>query len=307
MKQPIALVLGGGGGKGAYQIGAWQAMREYGVDKLIGGVTGTSVGALNAALFIQGNFDTAKTVWEAVDNDKILKLDKTRHFDALKKFKLGRIVSDGIFSNQGLLELINTYIDVDGINSAAIPAFATCCPVPEFKLRDLKFPDPVYFRLNGRTREEITSILLASSAIPLVFDSVQIQGREYVDGGLVDNIPIHPLYDLGFRRFVVINLDMYWRLPREKFRDADIIEVMPDHSLTENITDILDFTPSEIQRHILNGYTDTYQTLSSRFTLPRKRSSLSDKLKELLPGKKAPQNNFNYVGAAKKRGSPRPR
>lgn len=268
MKKNMALVLGGGGGKGAYQIGAWKALRIYGLDKRIGGVAGTSVGALNAGLFLGGSYESAKQVWNQVDNDKILLLDKSRHLQALKKFKLTRIFSDGVFSNQGLLDILSTYADLDKISNANIPAFVTCCPVPEIRLKNFVLPKPVYFRLNGLPRKQIISVLLASSAIPFIFDSVQIDDTYYVDGGLVDNLPIQPLYDLGFRKFIVINLDMHQRLPREKFRDADIIEIVPDYSISESISGILDFSPKVIQDRIHEGYSDALKTLSARFRLP---------------------------------------
>ena len=45
-----ALILAGGGGKGAYEIGVWKAMKELGIDKKIQAVSGASVGGLNGAL-----------------------------------------------------------------------------------------------------------------------------------------------------------------------------------------------------------------------------------------------------------------
>lgn len=59
----IGLVLCGGGGRGAYQIGVWQALNELGLDRYINGVSGTSAGALNAALFACGNISLAENVW----------------------------------------------------------------------------------------------------------------------------------------------------------------------------------------------------------------------------------------------------
>ena len=49
-KKKTALVLGGGGSRGAYEAGVWQALTELGIEIDI--VTGTSVGAINAALFV---------------------------------------------------------------------------------------------------------------------------------------------------------------------------------------------------------------------------------------------------------------
>jgi len=51
MENKIGLAFVGGGGKGAYQIGVWKALCETGLDKQVQAVSGTSVGALNAAMF----------------------------------------------------------------------------------------------------------------------------------------------------------------------------------------------------------------------------------------------------------------
>lgn len=280
MGKEYALVLAGGGGKGAYQIGAWQAMREYGLDRRIGVVAGTSVGALNGALFVGGDFAAARQVWLSIDSDSILRLDKRKYLQALKKLELRRFFTDGIFSSQGLLDLMDSYTGLGKISRSDTPLFATCCKVSSGNLWDLKLPELAaeYFRLNGLPRERIVSVLLASSAIPLVFDSIEIEGKRYVDGGIIDNVPILPVYELGFRKIIVISLDMYFRLPREQYRDADIIEVAPDHSRSEMLSGILDFDQDSIAEHIQQGYRDTSQVLSTRFKLPllqRIRNKLS--------------------------------
>jgi hypothetical protein len=69
---PVALVLGGGGAKGAYQVGCWQALREAGVERF-DAVAGTSVGALNAVLVAQDDFDTAQRVWREMRFDRVLR------------------------------------------------------------------------------------------------------------------------------------------------------------------------------------------------------------------------------------------
>ena len=57
-----AVVLGGGGSRGSYQIGVWQAMLELGLEYHV--VTGTSVGALNGALMAQREFEAAYDLFE---------------------------------------------------------------------------------------------------------------------------------------------------------------------------------------------------------------------------------------------------
>lgn len=68
MKQAIALA--GGGTKGAYQVGAWKAMRELGIPFDI--VTGTSIGSVTAALMVQGDFDRAWELWTHITEEQIM-------------------------------------------------------------------------------------------------------------------------------------------------------------------------------------------------------------------------------------------
>ncbi len=66
----VAIVLGGGGSKGAYQIGAWRALRELGIKYDM--VTGTSIGALNGALMVLGDYEKALELWREIDIDKVV-------------------------------------------------------------------------------------------------------------------------------------------------------------------------------------------------------------------------------------------
>ena len=62
-----ALVLSGGGSRGAYEAGACQALAELGIEIDI--ITGTSVGAINAAMVTQGELELATKLWKEMDSD----------------------------------------------------------------------------------------------------------------------------------------------------------------------------------------------------------------------------------------------
>ena len=62
-----AIVFSGGGARGAYQIGVWKALRKLNMKFDI--VTGTSVGAFNGALYVQGNFRKAYKIWWNMKSD----------------------------------------------------------------------------------------------------------------------------------------------------------------------------------------------------------------------------------------------
>ena len=68
-EKKTALVLGGGGSRGAYEIGVWQALKALGIK--IDMVYGTSVGAINAAMVAQGDLDLTAELWKELETDMV--------------------------------------------------------------------------------------------------------------------------------------------------------------------------------------------------------------------------------------------
>ncbi|MEG1500743.1 MAG: patatin-like phospholipase family protein, partial [Clostridiales bacterium] len=68
-----AIVLAGGGSRGAYQIGCWRAFIELGLDFQI--ITGTSVGALNGAMMVQKNYQLALDIWKEISVNDVLDIE----------------------------------------------------------------------------------------------------------------------------------------------------------------------------------------------------------------------------------------
>ena len=66
----IGLVLEGGGARGSYHIGAYKAILEEGIH--IDGITGTSIGSLNGAMIVQGDFDICSDLWENVSYSMVI-------------------------------------------------------------------------------------------------------------------------------------------------------------------------------------------------------------------------------------------
>lgn len=78
------IVLEGGGARGAYQIGAWKALKK-GIQ--IQGAAGTSVGALNGALICMDDFETAEKIWENIRYSQVMDVDDKR-MEALREWNL---------------------------------------------------------------------------------------------------------------------------------------------------------------------------------------------------------------------------
>lgn len=261
----VGLVLSGGGGKGAYHIGVWKALRELSVDINIKGVSGTSVGALNTVLFAQGDYYLAEGVWKSISSDIILKLDfkklllKLVTMGVLKGnlYTLSLILSDvyggGLFSREGLLEIIDEYVDLYDIKNNELDLFATA-----YNINTLSVD---YLCLNNRKIDSIKKVLLATSALPIIFDKEKVDGNVYIDGGVKDNIPIKPLYDKGFRTFIVVHLSRNSVVDKEKFKDANIIEIVPSNDQGDLINGTLDFSKEGINKRIDQGYNDALKVL----------------------------------------------
>ena len=77
----IGLVLAGGGGKGAYQIGCWKALEELGIE--IKEVSGTSVGGLNAALFTSGDLKKAENLWSNISRHMVFSIKSKNIFSLI--------------------------------------------------------------------------------------------------------------------------------------------------------------------------------------------------------------------------------
>ena len=287
VKDGYGLVLGGGGGRGSYEIGVWKALEEYRDVIDIKAVSGSSVGALNAALYACGDLDKATQMWYDITNDRILSNkdidddNRNKWFESIKE-KLttidnpviqsaiecigldavakGMRIKDGFFSREGLMDILENSPVLEGVSNSDMSCYATCLNV-EGK------PTPERFQLSGMEPAEIERILLASSAIPVIFPMETIDETRYYDGGFFlggDNVPIQPLYEEGYRKFVVVHLD---ERKTDRYDDAEMIHIYPSIPLGGAIDGMLDFSPEGVEKRITQGYDDAKAVLVERFGL----------------------------------------
>ncbi|MGF1688456.1 patatin-like phospholipase family protein [Photobacterium japonica] len=259
----IGLVLSGGGGKGAYEVGVWRAMEQLGLAKDVMAVSGTSVGALNAALFAQGDLVKAEEAWLSMRSSDVLSIDLKHILAALVKggvvisptimTVIKSLAMNGFFSRKGLLRIIQDYLDETTVKQRGMPCYVCATQLPTFKA--------TYFSLQDHTQKTIEDILLASSAIPFVFPKQVVEGKHYWDGFLRDNTPIKPLVDDGCNIIIAVMLSRSDLLPIDKYPNCKIIPIYPqDHPGAA-----LSFTQSaeKMQR----GYDDAMAVLSPVFEL----------------------------------------
>lgn len=178
----IGFALSGGGPLGALQVGALKALLEHGVQPDL--VVGTSVGALNAACLAfepsAAGVARLEALWRGLRDDDLF---PGSHFMQT----WGRMVrrGDRIFDDSGLRRLIQTALGSDAtFEDAQIPFGAV--------VADLETGAELLF-----TSGPVLKPLMASSAMPGAFPPVEIDGRRYIDGGVVNNVPIAPVIAMG--------------------------------------------------------------------------------------------------------------
>jgi len=162
----IGLALSGGGARGIAHLGMLRALEEKGVKFHC--ISGTSVGAVIGALYAHG-----------LKADEILQtILATRIFASLRP----AWTLSGLLSMDRLQRLLLEFLPHNSFEQLQLPFTAVAT--------DLEQGKPAYF-----TSGPLIPALLASSCVPGMFNPVYVGKTMYVDGGITDNFPVHPLRD----------------------------------------------------------------------------------------------------------------
>lgn len=250
LSKEYGLVLDGGGARGAYQIGAWKALHEAGVQ--IRGIAGTSVGALNGALICMGDVDEAEHIWKEMTFSKVMDVDDDwmeRLFqkevpmrELLKELMLR--LRDGGIDVTPLKDLIHNVLDEDRIRSAGIDF-----SLLTFSLSDMKELD--------LTLDEIPEGLLAdfllASACLLGFKNEPLHGKTYLDGGVINNVPLNSLVKRGYRDIITVRIYGPGREPRVRLdQGTQVYEIAP----RVHLGSIIEFQGKRSRQNLKIGYYD---------------------------------------------------
>lgn len=165
-KYKLGIALSGGGARGFAHLGVLQALREAGIEA--DAYAGVSAGAMVGA-FVAAGYGPREAL------------------DLMKSYKISDYAKvilpiNGLLNLSNLEEQLNERISVRRIEELSKPFF-----IGVTNLLDgcAEYHD----------QGPLVDFVLASASIPVLFEPVEINGTQYVDGGLMDNIPIRPLRD----------------------------------------------------------------------------------------------------------------
>lgn len=160
----IGLVLSGGGARGFAHLGVIKALEELELTPSI--ISGTSAGAIVAAFYSAG-----------FSPEEIIEIALNGKFFGFSNLKLKK---SGLFNMQSFEKIYKKHFEHNLIEKLPIPISIAATDIVKGKTK---------FFTNGN----LTNALLASSCIPLVFEPIKLNNTIYLDGGILNNLPIEPV------------------------------------------------------------------------------------------------------------------
>ena len=244
------LAFGGGGAKGGYEIGVWKALSELEIP--VETVAGTSVGALNGAMFVQDDYNAAYNLWTDLTIENVIKVQneiaavdncKKNYTDKLQIIK--NAILEGGLDVTPLKELLLQIIDEKKIRESPVDF-----GIVTFSLTDLK---PLRVYKKDIPEGKLVDYLLASSCFP-AFKHQQIGSKLYIDGGVYDNVPVSLLVDKGINKIIAVDISgpgITRQINKKKNIDVTFIKSI------EPLGGVLDFDGERSKSNIELGYLDT--------------------------------------------------
>ena len=229
-----ALVLSGGGSRGAYQIGVWQALLEMGIS--IDLVTGTSTGAINGAVIAQDGgrgelLEDACGVWRELETDKV--------------FDFSDVLKNGGGCYTDFKKLLEELLDEEKVRRSEIQLGIVTVEFPSMAPRYLWIEDIPEGRL-------IDYVLASASCFPAV-QSYEIDDSRFIDGGYSDNLPVGMALERGASNVIAVNLDAIGVIKKDKLEEAERSLLIQSHW---DLGNWLRFDRSNSRRIMRLGYLD---------------------------------------------------
>jgi len=186
-KVRTAFVFAGGGSRGAAQVGMLQALQARGITADV--VYGASVGAINAAGFCgqptTEGVDHMVERWRAITREDVFPQGR---FPTPWRFFQQR---ESVHPNDGVRALIDSGLTFERLEQSPVPLEVVATSLTDGRTQ---------WFTEGPAAERI----LASAALPALLPPVEIDGEAFIDGGVVDNVPIGRAIAQGAERIFVL-------------------------------------------------------------------------------------------------------
>lgn len=253
-----ALVLAGGGSKGAYEVGFVKALHELGIDYQI--VTGTSIGALNGCLLAQQDYHAMEKLWQTMeigtvfagnfDKDFTIDLDSLLNQSNLYISFFKSFIKEKGADITPLKTLIRNLLKEDQLLTSPI----------DFGLCTVRYPSlkPLFITKEEMNKEHIFDYLISSASCFPVFPIYSFDNQSFIDGGYYDNVPVDMAFDMGAQDVIVVDMRMEATHPHYLNR-PHVIYTTPYIDLGM----FMDFSRETLDRNQRIGYQTAMKTFGN--------------------------------------------
>lgn len=252
----LGVALEGGGARGAFHVGAIKALLEEGYE--IDGIVGTSIGAFNAAMVAQGDFEKCFEMWSNVTPQQLFDIED-RHMANVINRNLN-IKTITYFSSEAKRIITNRGIDTDNLRKVVDEL------IDEEKLRNSNMDfglvtvelgplSPIEVFKEDIPNGKIKDFIMASARYPGL-KMEPLDGKAYLDGGLYDNCPVNLLSKKNYDKIIAIRLNSSRKL-KHIDESANVVEIQPSMDLGGTFI----FTKDLAHRNIKLGYYDAIKAI----------------------------------------------
>ncbi len=256
-KPKKAIVFAGGGSKGAYQLGAWKALNEIGEAFDI--ATGTSIGSINAAFYVQNDFDEAEKMWSEITAGDIMAngISFDASFESIKAQRenilpfIKNYINTKSADNTPFINMMHRYFNKEKFFSSDTDYALITVNYNGFGPGDL-IPVEITKQDMEKLGDDAWKWIAASCACYPVFPPFEIDGKHYIDGGFYDNIPVASAIKLGASSVVVVDLNADSK-HEGYIKHPDVTYIRP----VKDLGNFMNFERNVLDRSIKWGYNDT--------------------------------------------------
>ncbi|MBQ9011616.1 MAG: patatin-like phospholipase family protein [Bacilli bacterium] len=243
----LGLCLSGGGSKGAYEIGVYRALRRIKKNPEI--VTGTSVGALNGLLIVQGDLYKSVKLWKNISFRQIYDENSFKDCDDLSIAEIYKnyaksFIKEGGMDIKGLLNIFDEYYDSKKFFTSPIDYGLVTYNLTKHK--------PVMMTKKDLTPETVKDYVIASASCFPAFKPYKIKGDNYIDGGYYDNLPINLAVEMGADEIIAVDLRAVG-FKRTAPEGVPLVVITPKNKIGSFL--VFDKTKAKEAMHF--GYNDT--------------------------------------------------
>ena len=238
-----ALVLGGGGAKGSYEVGVWKALNKLNMKFDI--VTGVSIGSINGAFYAANEYKKCLKMWRTITTNDLFDVAIGSKMSKEDMKLLVKQMSTGGISFSNAEKFLKKNINEEKVRKSKINYGLVTVSLTNKKPRFLTKEQIPYGKL-------VDYICASSICYPFVHTQ-DINDESFIDGGFYDGIPINLAIDMGATEIVAVDLSVLAinKKPKDKNVKVDVIKMKDKTPLT------LTFTKEYADKNIKYGYNDT--------------------------------------------------